>query len=68
MLLKVVDNLFLGDKNTVKDQSKLDREGVSLVVSAAGGGGLQLPDVVTHVKEQRKRGYKKPKPEPNFET
>ena len=50
MLLEVVDNLFLGDKNTVKEQSKLDRDGFSLVVTAAGGVGLQLPDGFTHVR------------------
>ena len=49
MFLEVTDNLFLSDKNTLKDISEVDKHGVSLVVSVAGGR-LQLPAGVEHVK------------------
>ena len=49
MLLRVIDTLFLGDKNTVKNSSELLSHEVRLVVSVAGGA-LQLPAGVEQVR------------------
>ena len=49
MFLEVVNNLFLGDKNTARNYSEIEKAGVSLVVSV-GGGCLQLPGGVEHVR------------------
>ena len=49
MFLEVVNNLFLGDKNTARNYSEIEKAGVSLVVSV-GGGCLQLPGGVETVR------------------
>ena len=48
MLVEVLSNLYLGDKNSFNDLERLQRLGVKLVVSLSGGN-LSLPEDVQQI-------------------